>query len=218
MAVPDHQQEIRHAQYEATSSANVTGGATIESQTRDAGGYAGQSMHDGGTGGVAAPDDVAGVRSAQITASNVAGSTDGGDMTYAASRAGVDVDTNVPSPTSEIGDPSVREFHARNDAAAQANVVTDRTDKAEAVYRAPSEHAEAEGRARLRSEAADRTPDAAVEVEAGVDTAKEARTVASNPEQAGKDALRDIADEKKANVQADVGINVTTKKPDGSGS
>ena len=219
VAVPDGEAETRNLQQDAPSANDVTGGQTIESTARREGGYQGSSVMRGGDGGVAPPDDIAGEHGAQVTASNIAGS----NPSYMASRGGVDVDTQgaaslASTPSSEAAMLEGREFHARDDAAAQANVVTDRTDKAQAVYDAPSEHAEEEGRSRLRAESASRTPTAVSQAEEGVAEAKQARAVASNPEQAGKSALRDVADERKANVQADVeaDINVKVTKPDGS--
>ncbi len=219
LSVPDGQAEARSAQTQASSTANVTGGATVESETRNAGGYQGQSVMDGGDGGIAPPDDIAGEKGAEITARNAANS-DGNSLR---ARAGVDVDTSVASaPSSEAEVLQSGEVAARDRVSAEANVPTDEVDEAQRVYRDPSASAEAEGRSRLRAEAADRKPESVTEAEEGVATARQARDVASNPEAAATAAaaekLREVADEKKATVQADVGVKVTTKKPDGSDS
>ena len=214
MSIPDAQAHERAAKQEASSSANVTGSSTVESEVRDAGGYRGQSVMDGGDGGVAPPDNLVGERGVEIDARNAAKS-DGNSLR---GRAGVDVDTRgiASTPTTEAGVLENNEFHARDEAAAKANVVTDRTDTAERVYENPSASAEAEGRTRLRAEAADRKPEAATRAEEGAADVQEARATASNPEAAAANELREIADDKKANVQADVGVKVTTKKPDGT--
>jgi hypothetical protein len=84
----------------------------------------------------------------------------------------------------------------------------------------PTAHAESRGEAELRSGIDDRTPTAAVDAQGRVNEATAVREEARNPEAAARTRLDDEVDakvdEKTAGAQANVGVKVTTKKPDGS--
>ncbi|MGE0400297.1 MAG: hypothetical protein AB7T06_26520 [Kofleriaceae bacterium] len=201
------------------SAGNIAPGSQSPDATlRSGAGYQGQSVMAGGDGGAQRTvdsADLAGTDGAAIDARNATSSE--GSLK---AKAGVDTgemrhDAGIDAPRSSTEVAQNREWHARDEAMAQAREPEDRAREAEQVYRDPAMAAEARGEAKLDAEASEHRPDTMVQAEQRAASARAARDASRNPETVAENKLDDELDEKKANVQADVGVKVTTK-PDPS--
>jgi hypothetical protein len=168
---------------------------------------------------VAPPSDVAGEDGAAINIKNATRSE-----SSLQAKAGVDVDPSIGgvaphSAETQAGVMENREFHARDQAAAKANVPSGQVSDARDAVRNPSVTVETRAETRLQSEASERRPDAAVDAEQRAAQAQAAREVGHNPEAAAEAKANALADEKidekKVDAQASAGVKVTTKPTDG---
>lgn len=205
---------VPSAEAEARSSVGSVSPGSAEStataEVRDTAGVQGRSVMAGGDAGVAPPSDIAGEEGAMTNVENA--TRNEGSLRH---NAGLNVDTpSSVSPESQVGVMQNREFHARDQVSATAEIPSSEVSDVKDAVRNPTGTASARGEAELRSEVADRRPDAVVEGEQRAATARATREAARNPEQVAEneidDAIDDKIDEKKDGAQASVGVKVTT--------